>query len=49
MGGLPLHYLSLVVPARHTKKSQNIGVNKNIGAAKISLIFANFSSQYLCF
>jgi hypothetical protein len=32
MGRLFLYCPNLVVPVRHAKKSQNIGINKNIGA-----------------
>jgi hypothetical protein len=35
------HCPGLVIPARHAKKSQNIGVNKMLASAKISLIFDN--------
>ncbi len=40
MGGLSLALYWLIVPARHAENITNIGVNKILAAAKISLIFA---------
>jgi hypothetical protein len=39
MGGLSPTLYRLVVPARHAENDTNIGVNKILAPAKISLIF----------
>ncbi len=40
MGGLSPALYQLIVPARHAEKVTNIGVDKILAPAKISLIFA---------
>jgi hypothetical protein len=39
------HYPGLVVPARHAKKSQNMGIDQNLGACQEFTVFSLFLKQ----
>jgi hypothetical protein len=47
MGGLPPALSGLVVLARHAKKPQNMGIDKNLRACQDFTVFHHFPAVYI--